>query len=172
MVGQRGRLVGGLYTGYTAAAERMTGDRQRTLADFLDDLLDGRQASAAAVSDRSRALGVALPSPPALLVVEAAAPMSTVTLLALEDLFRSLASDLSRGHRGAHRAHRPTGSPRRHPNAPPRHGPSTLPAMTAAQCKPHGGIFLGVVTQPIRMAQAGRQHRFALVHYSSVTKIA
>jgi hypothetical protein len=77
----------------------MTGDRQRTLADFLDDLLDGRQASAAAVSDRSRALGVALPSPPALLVVEAAAPMSTVTLLALEDLFRSLASDLSRGHR-------------------------------------------------------------------------
>jgi hypothetical protein len=44
--------------------------------------------------------------------------------------------------------------------------------MTAAQCKPHGGIFLGVVTQPIRMAQAGRQHRVALVHYSSVTKIA
>jgi hypothetical protein len=75
VVGQRGRLVGGLYTGYTAAAERMTGDRQRTLADFLDDLLDGRQASAAALSDRSRALGVALPSPPALLVVEAAAPM-------------------------------------------------------------------------------------------------
>ena len=87
-----------LYTGYTAAAERMTGDRQRALADFLDDLLDGRQSSAAALSDRSRALGVALPSPPALLVVEAApAPMSTVTLVALEDLLRSLGSDLSRG---------------------------------------------------------------------------
>jgi hypothetical protein len=86
-----------LYTGYTAAAERMTGDRQRALADFLDDLLDGRQASAAALSDRSRALGVALPSPPALLVVEAAAPMSTVTLVALEDLFRSLGSDLGHG---------------------------------------------------------------------------
>ena len=81
-----------LYAGYTAATQRMTGDHQRALADFLDDLLDGRQATAAAVGDRSHALGVVLPSPAALLVVEAAAPMSTVTQLALEDLVRSLAN--------------------------------------------------------------------------------
>jgi hypothetical protein len=79
-----------LYTGYTAAAQRMTGDHQRALADFLEDLLEGRQATAAALGDRSRALGVTLPSPPALLVVEAGAPMSTITQLALEDLIKSL----------------------------------------------------------------------------------
>ncbi|WP_159081576.1 PucR family transcriptional regulator [Nocardioides sediminis] len=79
-----------LYTGYTAAAQRMTGDHQRALADFLDDLLDGRQATAAALGDRSMALGVTLPSPPAILVVEAGAPMSTITQPALEDLIMSL----------------------------------------------------------------------------------
>ena len=84
-----------LYTGYTAATQRMTGDHQRALADFLEDLLDGRQATAAALGDRSRALGVTLPSPPALLVVEAGAPMSVITRLALDDLVSALMS--SRG---------------------------------------------------------------------------
>jgi hypothetical protein len=86
-----------LYTGYTAATERMTGDHQRALADFLDDLLDGRQATAAALGDRSRALGVVLPSPPALLVVEAAAPLSTVTSVALDDLLMSLGNGPGHG---------------------------------------------------------------------------
>jgi hypothetical protein len=79
-----------LYTGYTAATQRMTGDHQRALADFFEDLLDGRQATAAALSDRSKALEATLPAPPALLVVQAGAPMSTITQPALEALVTAL----------------------------------------------------------------------------------
>ncbi len=74
-----------LYTGYQAASERMSGDHGRALGDFLNDLLDGRQATAAAIKDRSAALGVHLPTPGWLLAVRASAP-DTVPSAALDDL--------------------------------------------------------------------------------------
>ncbi|MCD0484377.1 helix-turn-helix domain-containing protein [Streptacidiphilus sp. ASG 303] len=59
-----------LYAGYTAAAERLSGDRNRALRDLLDDLVTGRHASAGAVADRTARLGVRLPDPYRLLVAE------------------------------------------------------------------------------------------------------
>ncbi|SHN36767.1 helix-turn-helix domain-containing protein [Cryptosporangium aurantiacum] len=64
------QLTEAIYEGYSASAERLTADRDRALRDFLDDLLVGRQAHPAAAADRSRALGITLPSPPRLLVAE------------------------------------------------------------------------------------------------------
>jgi hypothetical protein len=79
----------------------MTGDHQRAVSNLLDDLLDGRQATAAALDDRSRALGVVFPAPPALLVVEPAAPMGAVTQVALEELLGSLVGELGHDGQGA-----------------------------------------------------------------------
>ncbi|GAA3397283.1 helix-turn-helix domain-containing protein [Cryptosporangium minutisporangium] len=66
------QLTEAIYEGYSASAERLTTDRDRALRDFLDDLLVGRQAHPGAAADRSRALGITLPSPPLLLVAEPA----------------------------------------------------------------------------------------------------
>ncbi|SCL34742.1 PucR C-terminal helix-turn-helix domain-containing protein [Micromonospora nigra] len=68
-----------LHTGYTAATRRLTGDHRRALADLLDDLLDGRQTSPAALAERCRALVVTLPARPALLVIEATSPLTALT---------------------------------------------------------------------------------------------
>jgi hypothetical protein len=57
-----------VYAGYTAATERLVGDRERALRDLLDDLLAGRQTSPAALGDRCRELGVTLPARPCLLL--------------------------------------------------------------------------------------------------------
>jgi hypothetical protein len=57
-----------VYAGYTAASDRLVGDRGRALRDLLDDLLAGRQTSPAALADRCRELGVTLPPRPCLLV--------------------------------------------------------------------------------------------------------
>jgi hypothetical protein len=62
-----------VYAGYTAASERLAGDRERALRDLLDDLLAGRQTSPAALGDRCRELGVTLPPRPCLLVAGRAA---------------------------------------------------------------------------------------------------
>ncbi|WP_217698520.1 PucR family transcriptional regulator [Streptacidiphilus griseoplanus] len=59
-----------LYAGYTAAAERLSGDRNRALRDLLDDLVTGRHSSAGALADRTSRLGVRLPDPYCLLVAE------------------------------------------------------------------------------------------------------
>ncbi|MCZ2525227.1 PucR family transcriptional regulator [Streptomyces sp. HB2AG] len=61
-------LTEALAAGHADAAERLDADRDRALRAFLDDLLVGRQASPAAVADRSRALGVCLPESGVLLV--------------------------------------------------------------------------------------------------------
>ncbi|PLW66142.1 CdaR family transcriptional regulator, partial [Streptomyces sp. DJ] len=47
-------LTEALAAGHADAAERLDADRDRALRAFLDDLLVGRQASPAAVADRSR----------------------------------------------------------------------------------------------------------------------
>ncbi|MEV6522625.1 helix-turn-helix domain-containing protein [Longispora sp. NPDC051575] len=68
-----------VYSGYTSAAERLTGDRGRSLRELLDDLLVGRQASAGAWADRCRELGVDIPARPTLLLLEPADPAGTLT---------------------------------------------------------------------------------------------
>lgn len=68
-----------LFTGYTLAAERLVGDRERALRDLFDDLLVGRQTSPGALADRCRQLQVTLPATPWLLVVEPIDPNRSVT---------------------------------------------------------------------------------------------
>ncbi|HEV7826771.1 MAG TPA: helix-turn-helix domain-containing protein [Mycobacteriales bacterium] len=58
-----------VYAGYTAAADRLAGDRARVLDDLLGALLDGRHTSPSALADRCRELGVVLPARPCVVVV-------------------------------------------------------------------------------------------------------
>jgi len=92
-----------LFTGYTLAAERLVGDRERALRDLFDDLLVGRQASPGALSDRCRQLQVSLPAIPWLLVVEPIDPALAVTENAAADLVAQLGI-----------AHSPAGTDSRH----------------------------------------------------------
>jgi hypothetical protein len=62
-----------VYAGYTAASERLVGDRELALRDLLDDLLTGRLTSPAALGDRCRGLRVTLPPRPCLLLAGPAA---------------------------------------------------------------------------------------------------
>ncbi|MFG1926315.1 helix-turn-helix domain-containing protein [Cryptosporangium sp. NPDC048952] len=64
------QLTESIYEGYSVSAERLTADRDRAVRDFFDDLLAGRQAHPGAAADRSRALGITLPSPATLLLAE------------------------------------------------------------------------------------------------------
>ena len=67
-----------LYAGHSAASERLSGDRERALADLLEDLLTGRQATRTALQDRCRELGVTLPAAPCVLVTTGPAPVDAV----------------------------------------------------------------------------------------------
>ena len=67
-----------LYAGHSAASVRLSGDRERALADLLDDLLTGRQATRTALQDRCRELGVTLPAAPGVLVTTGTAPEDAV----------------------------------------------------------------------------------------------
>ena len=67
-----------LYTGHSAASVRLSSDRERALADLLDDLLTGRQATRTALQDRCRELGVTLPAAPCVLVTTGPAPEDAV----------------------------------------------------------------------------------------------
>ena len=67
-----------LYSGHSAASERLSGDRERALADLLDDLLAGRQATRTALDDRCRELGLRLPASPVVLVTDGPAPAGAV----------------------------------------------------------------------------------------------
>jgi hypothetical protein len=58
-----------LFAGYTSAAARLTDDRADVLRALADDLVTGRQTSAAALGDRSEQLGITLPPRLALTVV-------------------------------------------------------------------------------------------------------
>lgn len=68
-----------LFTGYTAAAQLLTGDRRRALRDLLDDLLVGRQASPGALADRFAHLAVPMPARPALLLAQPVDPDTQLT---------------------------------------------------------------------------------------------
>lgn len=91
-----------LYAGYTAAAERLSGDRNRALRDLLDDLLTGRHSSAGALADRTARLGVRLPDPYCLLVAEAdpAHPAPARDATAPEAAAAATAADLADGLAG------------------------------------------------------------------------
>jgi hypothetical protein len=83
-------LVEALAGAHAEAARRLDADRDRARRDLLDDLLAGRQAGAAAIADRARALGTALPDPAALVVAAPTAPprdasaQATATATALD----------------------------------------------------------------------------------------
>lgn len=63
-----------LYDGYAAASSRASHDPAGALADLLDDLLAGRQATRTALGERTRALGVSLPARPVLVLAPRALP--------------------------------------------------------------------------------------------------
>lgn len=69
-----------LYTGHGEASGRIVDDREQALADLLGDLLTGRQVTLTALADRSRQLGITLPSQPCVLVVETVGPGELTTL--------------------------------------------------------------------------------------------
>lgn len=63
------QLSEALFAGYTSATERLAADRAEVVRDLADDLLTGRQTSAAALKDRSAQLGITLPAALSVTVV-------------------------------------------------------------------------------------------------------
>jgi hypothetical protein len=90
-----------LYSGHSAATERLSGDRDRALADLLDDLLTGRQATRTALADRCRELGVRLPAAPVVLVTTGAAPACAVLARERDGTTVALLEDPGRAVQGA-----------------------------------------------------------------------
>lgn len=68
------QLSEAIIAGYTAARDRLTGDRDRALRDLLDDLLTGRHSSPAAFTARSRELDVEMPDQMLLVILEPTGP--------------------------------------------------------------------------------------------------
>lgn len=69
MLASLDQLSEALFAGYTSATERLAADRAEVVRDLADDLVTGRQTSAAALKDRSSQLGIALPATLSLTVV-------------------------------------------------------------------------------------------------------
>ncbi len=67
------QLSEALFSGYTSGSERLTSDREATLQRLFDDMVAGRQTSAAALRDRAAQLGIAVPERVSLLLVRPAA---------------------------------------------------------------------------------------------------
>ncbi|MBB5874561.1 hypothetical protein F4553_007995 [Allocatelliglobosispora scoriae] len=63
-----------LFAGYTSAIEQLGNDRARMLAGLADDLLTGRQTSAAVLADRAAQLGITIPAALTLAVFAPQAP--------------------------------------------------------------------------------------------------
>ncbi|WP_161965378.1 PucR family transcriptional regulator [Rhodococcus sp. P1Y] len=64
---------------YTATREHITSNRDQAQAALLDDLIAGRRTSPGALADRTRELGLELPSHPHLLVVQPEDPAGLVS---------------------------------------------------------------------------------------------
>ncbi|MET0821360.1 MAG: helix-turn-helix domain-containing protein [Aeromicrobium sp.] len=69
MLASLDQLSEALFAGYTSATARLAADRAEVVRDLADDLLTGRQTSAAALKDRSAQLGITLPAALSLTVV-------------------------------------------------------------------------------------------------------
>lgn len=80
-----------IIAGWTAARDRLTDDRDRSLSGLLDDLVIGRQSSPGAFAARSRELGLALPERAVLAVLEATDPTTHISAAALVALPPDLA---------------------------------------------------------------------------------
>lgn len=61
-----------LHRGHAETVQRLDADRDRALADLLDDLLDGRRVTLTALADRARRLDLSLPARATLVVLEPA----------------------------------------------------------------------------------------------------
>ncbi len=68
-----------LYAGHTAATDRVSGDRGRTIDDLVDDLMIGRQVTRIGLADRCRELGLTLASRLDLLVLTAGSGGEPIT---------------------------------------------------------------------------------------------
>lgn len=91
---------------YTAARRQLETDRALTHSALLDDLVAGRNTSPGALADRTRALGLRLPSVPNFLIVqstEVGQPLSEDTVDALVRTLGLTPPD--RGAAGGHRSH-------------------------------------------------------------------
>jgi hypothetical protein len=71
MLASLDQLSEALFAGYTSATQRLGADRAEVVRDLADDLVTGRQTSAAALKDRSEQLGITLPSALSVTVVGA-----------------------------------------------------------------------------------------------------
>lgn len=80
-----------LSAGYAAATERLATDRDEVVRTLTQDLLAGRQTSAAALEDRTRLLGLTLPSRLTITVV--GSPGSDVTAGDVAQLLTTAAPD-------------------------------------------------------------------------------
>jgi len=63
------QLSEALFAGYTNATEQLNSDRAQMLTRLTDDLLTGRQTSAAVLADRAAQLGITVPAALTLVVV-------------------------------------------------------------------------------------------------------
>jgi hypothetical protein len=70
------QLSEALFAGYTSATQRLAVDRAEVVRDLADDLVTGRQTSAAALKDRSAQLGITLPAALSVTVVGAEGELS------------------------------------------------------------------------------------------------
>ena len=80
-----------LFAGYSSAIEQLNSDRAQMLVGLTNDLLTGRQTSAAALADRATQLGIAVPTILTLVVV---APDTIGTVLSDGDV-ADLASSIA-----------------------------------------------------------------------------
>ncbi|MFC5677991.1 helix-turn-helix domain-containing protein [Aeromicrobium endophyticum] len=78
MLASLDQLSEALFAGYTSATERLAADRAQVVRDLADDLVTGRQTSAAALKDRSAQLGITLPAALSITVVGSVAGEVTV----------------------------------------------------------------------------------------------
>lgn len=86
-------LAEALFAGYTSATERLSGDRAQVLRGLADDLLTGRQTSAATLKDRFEQLDIRVPSSFGLTLLGAEGPNSDVTIGGMAQLASAAAAD-------------------------------------------------------------------------------
>lgn len=93
------QLSEALFTGYTSGSERLTSDRESTLQRLFDDMVAGRQTSAAILRDRAAQLGLEVPAEASLLLVRSAVRHEGPTDGELVELADEVAMTASSGHR-------------------------------------------------------------------------
>ena len=86
------QLSEALFAGYTNATEQLNSDRAQMLTRLTDDLLTGRQTSAAVLADRAAQLGITIPATLALAVVAPGTSATALTDGDVADLAASIPS--------------------------------------------------------------------------------